>query len=68
MEIRYDEDADALYIKIVNREGFRTEEKDENTILDYDKDGNIIGLEFLFVKERMPEFLKSIKKEKIIQI
>lgn len=54
MEISYDQDADAMYIKLREGEVDKTKEIDDNTILDYDKQGNVIGVELLFVKERMP--------------
>ena len=54
MKISYDSEADAMYIKSKDGEVLKTKEVDDNTILDYDKKGNVIGVELLFVKERMP--------------
>ena len=66
MKITYDSDADAMYIYITeDRDIAKTKEIDENTILDYDKDGNVIGVEILFVKERIPEFEYKVETEKI---
>jgi uncharacterized protein YuzE len=47
MRVRYDEEADALYIKL--REGgyHESDEIQDGFILDYDVDGNIIAIEIL---------------------
>jgi len=66
MKIRYDPDADAMYIKLSDEEIKTTRKIDDNTILDYDKDGRVIGIELLFVKERMPHLLKEIQVENLI--
>jgi uncharacterized protein YuzE len=39
---------------------------DKNTIIDYDKDDNVIGVELLFVKEHNLEILKSIEVENLV--
>ncbi len=66
MKITYDPDADAMYIKLKECEVATTREIDENTIADYDKDGNVIGIEILFVKERIPSLLKEIQVENML--
>lgn len=67
MEISYDQDADAMYIKLREGEVDKTKEIDDNTILDYDKQGNVIGVELLFVKERMPSAsLSKITFENVV--
>lgn len=66
MKIRYDPDADAMYIKLLDEEVKTTRKIDNNTILDYDKDGRVIGIELLFVRERMPHLLKEIQVENLI--
>ena len=66
MKIRYDKDADAMYIKIRDGKIDRTKKIDDNTLLDVDKDGNLLGIELLFVKERNPNFLKEFKSEIIM--
>jgi len=47
MQVRYDEEADAIYIKL--REGVyhESDEIRDGFILDYDPDGNIIAIEIL---------------------
>ena len=67
MKIRYDQDADAMYVKLKEGEISETKEIDDNTILDYDKSGNVIGVELLFVKERIPSAsLSKITFENVI--
>ena len=67
MKISYDQDADAMYIRLRDGEINKTKEIDDNTILDYDKKGNVIGVELLFVKERMPSAsLSKITFENVI--
>lgn len=54
MEISFDKDADAMYIKF--REGTFSNNKviDKETIIDLDKNGNILGIELLSVSKRIP--------------
>ena len=49
MKIRYDKDADAMYIKFREEKVDHTKEIDENTIADFNKKGQVIGVEVLFV-------------------
>jgi len=52
MEIKYDSEADAMYIKITKNKFSYNKKLDENTIIDFDAKGNVIGVEILFLKER----------------
>ena len=54
MEIRYDKDADALYIEFRKGEFSSNKKIDDFTIIDLDKDGNVIGIEMLEVSKRLP--------------
>ena len=58
MKITYDPDADAMYIRFKDGPSDHTKEMDENTIIDFDKDGKVIGVELLFVRARNPNLLK----------
>ena len=58
MKIEYDPDADAMYIRFKKGEIDRTQKIDKNTLIDLDKEGHLLGVEFLFVKETNPELLK----------
>ena len=47
MKMEYDQEADALYIKVKNDKVDHTKEIDLNTILDFNKGGEIIGIEII---------------------
>jgi len=47
MRVRYDEEADGLYIRLREVQYYESDEIREGSILDYDTDGNIIGIEIL---------------------
>ena len=51
MKLRYDEQVDILYIKLKEAPYRESDEIREGFILDYDKDGNIIGIEIMDVSE-----------------
>ena len=53
MEIRYDPEADAMYIKLREGEYEISEEIREGIIVDFDKNNKIIGIEILDAKERL---------------
>lgn len=66
MRITYDAEADAMYIKFRETEVDHTQEINENTIIDFDKDGQVIGVEILFVRECNPDLLKGIQVENLL--
>ena len=66
MNLRYDPEADAMYIRLSDKEIATTRKIDDNVILDYDKKGVLVGIELLFVKERMPHLLREIKVENLL--
>ena len=68
MRIRYDPEADAMYIKFRQEKVDHTKEIDENTIVDFNKKGQVIGVEVLFVKERNQNFLKDFRVENIVPV
>ena len=47
MNIRYSHEADALYIRFKETKIENTDELTGDIIIDYDKDGNIVGIEIL---------------------
>ena len=52
MKVTYDSKADAMYIKILNRKVVRTGVVKYCTVnVDFDKNNNIVGIEFLFKEE-----------------
>ena len=66
MKIRYDPDADAMYIKLVNRQIVKTKKVDDNTLIDFDSSGNVVGIELLFVSERNPALVNELKVERLL--
>lgn len=68
MRIRYDSDADAMYISLKKDKVAKTKEIDENTIIDFNKKGDVIGVEILFVKERNPNILKELQVDNLISM
>jgi uncharacterized protein YuzE len=47
MRIIYDEEVDAFYIRLKEAPYHESDEIREGLILDYDRDGNLIGIEIL---------------------
>lgn len=47
MNIKYDKEADVLYIQINNHKVIESDQNDKGVILDYDKDGQIVGIEII---------------------
>ena len=60
MEINYDADADAMYIRLRKGKFDHNKKVDKNTIVNYDKKGDVLGIELLFVKETNPKLLRQI--------
>lgn len=63
MKIQYFEDTDTLYITFSNKYPTETRELDENTLLDFDKDGQLCGMTIEHAKERVG--IPEVKYEKI---
>ncbi|MBS3127942.1 DUF2283 domain-containing protein [Candidatus Woesearchaeota archaeon] len=55
MEINYDKDADALYIEFRKGNFAKNKKIDDFTIIDIDKEGNLLGIELLRVSKRIPK-------------
>ena len=53
MKITYDPDVDVLRILFSNTPIEESDEDKPGVILDYDKDGNVVGLEILDASKRM---------------
>ncbi len=66
MRIKYDPEADAIYIKLRDSKVHSTKEIGENTVLDFDESGEVIGIEILFVRERNPDILRELQVENLI--
>ncbi len=62
MKITFDKEADAVYIETSEKEFSNNRKIDDETIIDLDENGKIIGIELLNVSKRMSEdFLSDIK-------
>ena len=55
MEISYDKAADAMYIEFRKGEFAKNKKIDDFTIIDLDKNENILGIELLQVSKRIPK-------------
>ena len=66
MKIKYDPEADAMFIRFNQDKVDHTKEVDKNTLIDFNKDGQVIGVEVLFVRERNPNLLKEFKVENLV--
>ncbi len=53
MEITFDKEADAMYIKFKKGNFAKNKKVDDLTILDLDEKGNVLGVELLGVSNRI---------------
>ena len=61
MRITYDEEIDALYIRLKETPYYESDEIKEGLILDFDKEGNLLGVEILDASEYLsPEELATL--------
>jgi uncharacterized protein YuzE len=60
MKITYDPKIDAIYIQFQEEEYNISKEIGDGIVLDYTKDGKVIGIEILEVSQKMP--LKNIEE------
>ena len=52
MRIKVDKDSDTLYFRLDEASIVESEEIRPGVVLDYDKNGNVVGVEFLSVSSR----------------
>ncbi len=65
MRISYSADADALYIRLKETAIENTDEVADDIIMDYDKKGNVVGIEILSVSQKSDItklFIQSFEK------
>ena len=66
MKFHYDKKVDALSIRFNNQRYVESDQVSDDVILDYDKQGRIIGIEVLNASKRFPkEFHKQLHKKLI---
>lgn len=67
MKITFDKEADAVYIKFSDGKFSSNKIMDEDTILDLDERGNILGIEIINASKRVPkDFLSNVKVENLV--
>lgn len=67
MKITFDKEADAVYIELSSGEFASNKKIDNNTIIDLDEHGNVLGIELLNVSKRIPkDFLSKISVENLV--
>ena len=69
MEISYDKEADAMYIEFQKGDFVSNKKIDDFTVIDLDKDGNILGIELLDVSKRIPiESLSEVNVKNLLAV
>lgn len=64
MKIRIDKEDDALYFELDDTEIVESEEVQPGVILDFDRDGRLVGIEILSLSSRLaPEKLRLMQFE-----
>ena len=53
MKVKYDKSADILYLSFSDEKVFESDEEKKGIILDYTKDGKIVGIEVLNASQHM---------------
>jgi uncharacterized protein YuzE len=69
MKIRYSPDVDALYISLREADIVESDEISNGLIVDYDEDGDVVGIEILWLSEKVDVdqiIIQSLDKNKII--
>ena len=69
MRIQYSPDVDALYIYLRDTDVVESDEISKDIIADYDKDGNVVGIEILWVSEKADIdqlIIQSFDKDKVM--
>lgn len=54
MKMHYDKKSDALYLRLDNSQIVESEEVQPGIVLDYNDNNQVVGVEILRVKERVP--------------
>jgi uncharacterized protein YuzE len=49
MRLKYDLNIGALYVRLADRPTARTREIDDNTFIDLDEDGDVVGIEIISI-------------------
>ncbi len=70
MKMNYYPETDSLYIELSSKESVESKEVSEGVVLDYDKDGNLVGIDVdnaskkveleQFTLSKLPSLIQSI--------
>jgi len=55
VKVRFDPEADALYVRLLDAEIVESEEVKPGVVLDFDSNNRLVGFEMLDVGRRLPE-------------
>ena len=67
MKITFDREADAVYIELSSGEFASNKKIDDDTIIDLDKRGNILGIEIINASKRISkDFLSDISVKNLV--
>jgi uncharacterized protein YuzE len=69
MKIRYSPDVDALYISLREADIIESDEISNGIIVDYDEDGDVVGIEILWFSEKADIdqiIIQALDKSKVI--
>jgi len=55
MKFKYDKEVDIIYITLTDQSVAESDEDKPGMIIDYDADGNIVGMEILNASQRIPD-------------
>lgn len=53
MKVKYDQQVDILYISFNDQEVYESDEEKPGVIIDYSKDGSVVGIEILDASKHM---------------
>jgi uncharacterized protein YuzE len=59
MKLEFDPEADAVYLEISDADVERSEQIKPGVVIDFDCDGNVVGVEVLYVGKRTHAPLKQ---------
>jgi uncharacterized protein YuzE len=58
MKVKYDKEVDVLYITLTEEKIKESDEHKPGIILDFDADGNMVGIEILDASKKIPSAMK----------
>ncbi len=66
MKLKIDKESDALYFRLDESSIVESEEVEKGVILDYNKEGKVVGIELLKISESTsPQQLKNLQFETV---